>query len=58
MSMGSFLLRTLFCGLGRRGIIIATLHHSLETVEAVHLHGVLPILLSKHSLGIGGSNAP
>ena len=57
MSMGSFLLRTLFCGLGRRGIILAALHLPLETVEAVHLYGVLSILLSKHYLGIRGTNA-
>ena len=57
MSMGYFLLRTLFGGLGRRGIILIALHLPLETVEAVHLYGVLSILLSKHSSGIGGSNA-
>ena len=57
MSMGSFLLEPLFCGLGRRGIILAALHLPLETVEAFHLYWVLLILLSKHSSGIGGSNA-
>ena len=57
MSMGSLLLEPLFCGLGRRGIILAALHLPLETVEAFHLYWVLLILLFKHSSGIGGSNA-
>ena len=57
MSIGSFLLGSLFCGVWRRGIILAALHLPLETVETVPLQGVLSILLSKHSSGIGGSNA-
>ena len=56
-SMGSFLLDTLFCGLGHRGVILAALHLPLEIVEAVDLYGVLSILLSKHYSGIGGLNA-
>ena len=39
MSSGSFLLRTLFCGLGHRGIILAVLHLPRETVEAVYFMG-------------------
>ena len=57
MSIDSFLLHTLFCGLRHRGIILAALHLPLETVETVHFYGVLSILVYKHSLGIGGSNA-
>ena len=57
MSISSFLLRTNFCSLGRGGIILAALHLAVETAETVHLYGVCSILLSKHSLGIGGSNA-
>ena len=56
MLMG-FLLCTPFYGLGSRGIILAALHLPTENVEAVHLYGILSMLLSKHSLGIGGSNA-
>ena len=55
--MGSFLLDTVFCGLGHRGVILAALHLPLEIVEAVDLYGVLSILLSKHYSGIGGLNA-
>ena len=57
IAIDSFLLHTLFCGLRHRGIILAALHLPLETVETVHLYGVLSILLSKLSSGIGGSNA-
>ena len=54
--MDFFLLRTLVYGLGRRDIILAALNLPLETVDTVHLYGVLSILLSKHSSGIEGSN--
>ena len=55
--MGSFLLGTLFCGLGCRSIILAALPLPLEAVEAAHLYGVLSILPFKHSLGTARTNA-